>query len=483
MDTAKKTQVKRRPVIRIIAAVLAVIMVSSIVLDQLSRVTLVADRYEEKGSRVAARELLKDDEYASASRLEQMTQFTRNMLSGKHTMEDLDLGVQISIAQKNYEDAITLSHRMLDGFEGTDADLGRIYLRLGYLYVMTRDADNALKYLDEGINLTPTAEAYLTRAQVYLDRGDTEAAVADADTSRSMMSDPGDLLPDMVNVYEAAGRFDQAAEMYTQLIDRTGENEYLLNRAYCLTNLGRMQEAAEDRDRYEQAGGKELGSADVMIGIGWMRAKEYALADDCFVRAIDENYADPESLYYYVVLCAYVTANYERVGTYGDRLIEKLRQGAEGKTADVTVEKSTGRLNIALVKMDNASLYLMTGASHLHNGNYDRATECLTDCLAEDPTVYYANYLRGTSLLAAHRYGEAIPDFDAAIAAGEETERSYFSRAVCKAQTGDTAGATEDYDWVVLHGEDETLFEEASRQIMQLLNGSGSAEETEISGT
>lgn len=483
METAKKTN-RFSLWIRIIAAVLAVaLLVSGIGLLQLSGVTLVADHYEEKGSRVAARELLRDDEYANASRWEQMTAFARNMLSGQHSQEDLELGVQISIAQASYDDAIALSHRILEGFEGDDQELGRIYLRLGYLYVMKKDADNALKYLDEGILITPTPEAYLTRAQVYLDRGDMDAALADADICRSMLDDPGSLLPDMVNVYEAAGRFNQAAEMYTQLIERTGENEYLLNRAYCLTNLGRLQEAEADRDRYAQAGGKELGSADVMLGIGWMRAKEYAAADDCFVRAIDENYADPESLYYYVVLCAYVTGNFERVCTYGDQLIDRIRQGSESGTADITVERTTGRLNIALVKMDSASLYLMTGASHIRTGNYERATDCLTSCLAEDRTVYYANYLRGTSLLALDRYEEAIADFDAAIAANEETERSYFSRAVCKAQTGDTDGAIEDYEWVVLHGKDETLFAEAGLQIRELLNGTDSTENTEISGS
>ena len=133
--------------------------------------------------------------------------------------------------------------------------------------------------------------------------------------------------------------------------------------------------------------------------------------------------------------------------------------------------------------MDSASLYLMTGASHIRTGNYERATDCLTSCLAEDRTVYYANYLRGTSLLALDRYEEAIADFDAAIAANEETERSYFSRAVCKAQTGDTDGAIEDYEWVVLHGKDETLFAEAGLQIRELLNGTDSTENTEISGS
>ena len=476
MDTAKKKAVKRSPLIRITAAVLAVIMISSVILYNRSGVTLREDTYEEKGNRVAARELLKDDKYANASRLEQMSAFARNLLSGKRTQEDLELGVEISIAQANYTDAISLTGRMLEEFEGTDQELGKLYLRLGYLYVMTKDADSALKWLNEGIHLAPTAEAYLTRAQVYLDRDNLEAAVTDANVSLAMAGDSIELIPNTVNIFEAAGQYEKAVELYAKLVDRTGGTEYLVNRAWCLSSLGRLEEASEDRDRYEREGGKELGSTDVMLGIGWMRAKDYAKADDCFVRAISENYADPESLYYYVVLCSYVTRNFERVCTYGDILIDKIREGTEGGTADVALEKSTGKLNITLVKMDRASVYLMTGASHLQTAGYGQAESCLTACLAEDPSAVYAYYLRGISRMAAGKYTEAITDFDAAIAADEETERSRYSRAVCRMETGDRDGAVEDYDWVVLYGTDESLVDEAGTQMLRLLNEQEEAE-------
>ncbi len=479
MSTVQDRTPRRSPLIRITAAVLAVIMLLSAALYERSGVRLNSSQFEEKGNRVAAQELLRDDDYANASRLEQMTAFARNLLSGQHTQEDLELGIQISIAQANYEDAIGLTQKLLEGFDGDSAELGRQYLRLGYLYVMTKDHDSALKYLDKGIAHAPTAEAYLTRAQVYLEKGDMEAALADTDLSLQLAENPETLYPDMVNIFEAAGEFSRAAEIYTNLIARPDGSEYLLNRAYCYTNLGRMEEASADRDAYAAAGGTELGQADVMLGIGWMRAKDYVQADDCFVRAIDGNYSDPESLYYYVVLCAYVTGNYERVCIYGDQLAERIRGGAESGTADVSVVRATGRLNVSLVKMDTPSLYLMTGASHLYRAQYDQAAEYMTLCLETDSSMAYANYLRGTCRLAEEKYAEAIPDFDTAIAAEAETEKSYFARAICRTKTGDREGALADYDWVVLHGKDPDLFTEASRQIQTLLNDSGSTEDNE----
>lgn len=477
METAKKST-RFSPLVRITAAVLAVIMLSGILIYQRSGVTLNAYGFEDKGNRIAARELLRDDEYANASRVEQMTAFAKNLLSGKHSFEDLELGVQISIAHANYDDAIALSGQMLEIYEGDDTGLGRIYLRLGYLYVMKNDPEKALKWLDEGIAITPTAEAYLTRAQVQLSLNDRDAALRDAAVFLNTADDPDDLLPELVNIYEATGEYETAVSYYSKLIGRAGGDEYLLNRAFCLTNLGRMDEATSDRDRYAESGGKELGSADVMLGIGWMRAKDYAKADDCFIRAIDEQYADPESLYYYVVLCAYVTANYERACSYGDQLIARIRSGEEGRTADVAVESSTGRLNVSLVKTDAASLYLMNGASHLYMGNYSQAADSLTACLDTDPSVTYAFYLRGISRLAAEQYSDAIPDFDAAIAAGEETEKSYYSRAVCRMKTDDRQGALDDFGWVVLHGTEEVLFQEASRQMAILMTESDSQDNT-----
>ena len=468
---------------RIIAAVLAGIMILSTVLYSISQVSLNVENYLEKDYRIAARELLKENTYADASRLAQMTSFARDLLSGRHSFEDVELGVQISVSQGKFDEAIALTEKSISLYEGEDETKGRLYLRLGYLYVMQNDPENAYYWLNKGIDLAPSPEAYLTRAQVELDMGDTEMAMMDAAVYQKATGDSGELLADMVNIYEAAGEFEKAAGMYTLLIDATGNSEYYLNRAYCYTNLGRMAEAAEDRDRYAAAGGAETGNADVMLGLGWMRVKDYVKADDCFVRAIDENYADPESLYYYVVLCSYMTKNYGRVCTYGDRLVDRIRGGSDTQ-AEISVEKRTGRLNVSLVKIDLASVYQMSGASHVIMGNYETAAERLTACLAENPGEAYANYLRGVARMALGQLGEAEEDFTAAIEANVETERSYYSRAACRAELGNTEGAIADFEWVVQNGQDADLFRDAANQIIRLNAAGTETEETpETEGT
>ena len=163
-----------------------------------------------------------------------------------------------------------------------------------------------------------------------------------------------------------------------------------------------------------------------------------------------------------MVLCAYVTENYERACEYGDALIEQIIGGKAAGTASFRLENTTGKLSVALAEIDKASLCLMTGASHVRMGDYDQAVDSLTACLAQDENAAYANYLRGSCLLAAEKYEEAIPDFDAAIAAGEEVEKSRYSRGICRMQLGDAQGAAEDLEWVIAHGGDASLREEAA---------------------
>ena len=123
-----------------------------------------------------------------------------------------------------------------------------------------------------------------------------------------------------------------------------------------------------------------------------------------------------------------------------------------------------------MAETDLSSLCLMTGAAHVQLGDFDSAIDSLTACLKTDGSTVFANYLRGSCLLAAGRYEEALADFDAAIAANEEIEKSRYGRGICRMQTGDREGAMEDFDWVMLNGEDDELFEATYQMMQQLLN-------------
>ena len=479
--TEQAKEGRRGILIRVTAAVLAVVMLGGVVLYRQTEIAIDPEASENKAFRLAARQLLAENDYANTSRLERMSRFYRNLFSARRSAAEYEAAGQIAAAGGDYREAVSLTARAVELFEGSDREAAALYLRMGYLHVMEGEYAEALRWLDLGIGLNGSPEARLTRAQVLINLGQTEKALEDAEAYLAQAPDAEENLGDLINVFESAGEYETAIRFYDRLIGTTGKTEYCLNRACCHTSLGEMEQAEADRDRYDRGGGAETAAADVMLGIGWMRKEEYGKAGDRFIRAIDEGYADPWSLYYYVVLCAYVSRDFARVCEYGDRLVDRINRGEETGNADVGMEETTGKLKVTLVRTDPASLCLMTGAAHVQTGDFDRAEQSLTACLNRNENEGYAHYLRGSCLLAAERYSEALADFNAALAAGEETEKSRYSRGICRMQLGDDRGAMEDFDWVLLHGTDEELFQESSVLLARLMNqgeadGSGSAE-------
>ena len=458
---------------RVIAALLVAALLAGIVIYRQAEIAVNPEPMENKAVRLAAKTLLEENDYANASRLDRMTEITRNIFRGRNRFEDVEKAAQIAAAQANYTDAIALTGKAIDLFEGSDEKAAELYFRMGYLHVMQNEFAEARKWLDLGLELEDSCEAKLVRAQVLLNLGETEEARKDVTDYLQTAPNAEANLADLINVYEASGDYDTAVQLYTRLIDDSGKTEYLLNRAYCYTGLSRLEKASADRDAYAAAGGKEIAAADVMLGISLMRGGAYEQAGDHFILALDEQYSDPRSLYYYIVLCSYVSRNFEQACTYGDQLIEQINKGESEGIATMNVEKTTGKLQVSLAQLDLSSLCLMTGASHVQTGTFDQAVESLTECLKQNEGVVYANYLRGTCLLAAEKYEEALADFDAAIAAGEEVEKSRYARGVCRMQLGDREGAMEDFDWVILNGKDEELFAEAASLLDSLMQSEG----------
>lgn len=260
---------------RIVAAMLVFVMVAGLLLYQQTEIILTADGFSNKSVHLAALQLLKNDPYANASRLERMSLFARNLLGGERTYKDYDSAVQIAIAQARYDEALAFNEKALASYDGDEEGAAVLYLRMGYLYAIQEQYEKAQEWLDLGIAVLPLAEAVLTRAQVRLNLNDADGALADVNACLDAVGDSVELLPDLINVVEASGQYERAANLWSRLIDAEGGADYLLHRAHCYFQLGRMADAEADAALYEQAGGTELGQANAMLGMGFMRAGEY----------------------------------------------------------------------------------------------------------------------------------------------------------------------------------------------------------------
>lgn len=460
----KKT---RRLFLRIIAILVVVSMIPGIVVFQQTGISLDATLAANRSVRLAARQLLQNDPYANRSRIERMSDFAKSLLLGTRSYEDYELAIEIAIAQARYDEALAFQEKALEIFEGSEEEAAEQYLRMGYLCVLLGEYEKAQNWLTLGIAVTPYVEAVLTRAQVRLNLGDTEGAVKDVDACYEAVGDSTALLPELVNVYEAAGAYETAAGLWTRVLENGGDTAYLLDRAYCYVELGRLEEAEADAARYLEAHPENSAIAQTMLGMGFLRAGDYARANRYFALAISGENSDPASLYYYVVLCAHLTADHARACEYGEKLIERVRRGEDPGAAQLSVEDVTGKVRVELKPVDYAQLCQLTGASHMMLGNYARAAEVLTLSL-EAKEDGYVRYLRGASLLAEKRFGEALEDFTAAEQAGAEREKSRYSAGVCHMALGETEKALSDFDWVTQNGQDASLREEAALQTRRL---------------
>ena len=474
---ARTKQRTYRLSMRIIAVLIVVSMIPGILVFQQTGVNRNATEEANRSVRLAARQLLKEDAYANRSRVERMSDFARNLLGGKRTFEDYDLAIQIAIAQARYDEALAFQEKALAEFEGSEKEEAGQYLRAGYLCVLLGEYERALNWLDLGITVTPYVEAVLTRAQVRLNLGDTEGAVRDATACLTANGDISSLLTELVNIYEAAGEFATAARLWTEILDGGGSTDGLLDRAYCYVELGRMTEAEADVSGYLETHPENRAVADTMLGMGFLRTGDYAKANGYFAQALDGGESDPGSLYYYLVLCAYLTGDYERACEYGEKLAERVRKGEAAGTARMSVEDVTGKIRVELIPLDLRHLYQMTGASYMMRSDYARATEMLTLSLeqADDP---YVRYLRGSSLLAEQRWAEALVDFAAAEQGGESPEKCRYSAGVCRMQMGNTEEAIAAFAWVAENGQDGDLRAEAARQAERLRTESAENAET-----
>ncbi len=479
-ETIRLKTKNRRLFERIIAILLICAMIPGLVIYPQTGVNRAATRDDNRSIRLAARQLLRDDPYANRSRIGRMSDFARNLLGGKRSFEDLELAVQISIAQGRYEEALAFQEKAMESFSGSDAESGQMYLKTGYLCVLVGEYEKALNWLNLGIRLQPGAEAILTRAQVRLNLHDTEGAIRDVDTSRRLAADPTELIPDMVNIYEAAGAYETALQLLSRVIDENRGTQYLLDRIYCLVQLDRMEEAETSADRYLAIHGGNAATTCTMLATGFLRRGDYKKADAYYARAMSGGESDPYSLYYYVVLCAYLTGDYARAAEYGEALIGRMQGGGETGMAQLSVEDVTGKVRVDLKPVDFAQLCRMTGASRLMTKDYDAANRALTLSLEEkeDP---YVRYLRGSSLLAQERFREALADLEDARKGGAEEAGCRYAEGICRMQLGETSAALSDFSWVREHAPDEALREEAARQMEAL--EAGKEKTTSNSGT
>ena len=110
------------------------------------------------------------------------------------------------------------------------------------------------------------------------------------------------------------------------------------------------------------------------------------------------------------------------------------------------VARCTKAAELAELNSGRAAALSNRSVLNFQRADYNAAIADSTAALKIDGRLVEAVVNRGAALLALHRAGEAVADFDRALAmAPVHAEKIYFNRAMAREDTGDLKGAYADY--------------------------------------
>ena len=308
-----------------------------------------------------------------------------------------------------------------------------MYLRLGSLYALSGESDEAIRSFDRTLELAPDmADAYLLRAQMHSILKNTEASLADVRRYDELAGENPALSPTVGALYESAGDYEGAAAAYTVGIERaeTPDPELLASRARCYLLLGKMDEAQRDMLRFFSEGGTDPnGERSIMLGICQMEDGDYEKALQSFHKGMEAGYGQTALIYSQCVLCAYIIGDYATVIADGEKALAALERDGEPETVSPLVSGEE--------LMTAEELHHWIGLARMAGEDFAGAREeflQIADMAAAPEGVLYYLGLCSASL---GENKEAVDYYTKSIEKEEMTSLCYYNRGVSYLQMED----------------------------------------------
>ncbi len=440
MDNEKESTNRYRPLMRILAVVLTVCILLSTYLSIMTQVRYEQIQYVNTILELASNITAENTGYLTASRVDRAITFLKTLIRKPHTYEQFEQFASLYIAREDYANAIDYMQKGLDVYNPDDVQgVAQLNLRIGCLYVLTVKYKEAISYFDEAIRLMPDlADAYVLRAQMTYELGDTEGAIADMNRYAELSGDSPAIQSSLGLLYESIGDLTHAHECYTVAIDtqETPDADLYYSRARCCTLLEDTEGACRDLEQYFTLGGTdEDGSAAAMLCYYRGSGGDYAGALEMGDRAIKKGYSDPASVYSQCVLYAYCAEDY---------------------TAAVGYARSAIELGI-----NDAEMYQWAAVCEMSLGEYDTAAKDFQSAMLANPRLTDARYNLAVCLMAQEKYVEAKYWYTASIDAQENITASLYARGVCCFMTDDEVNGTADLLEVIERNDDDEIVAEA----------------------
>ncbi len=404
---------KKRMWLRILAVILAAVMLLSLFVLDAVRIKLRRDATTATTS-AAADALAEDSEYINASTSERLSEWLSTVLSSPESFEDYYQIATILIAQGEYRRAlvnINESIRLYDGSERTIWD--ELYMKQGGLYAMLGEyaaMEESFTHVTAESDYYP--QALLLIAQAAIETGETDKAIQNLEAYVGYMPAATDMLLALGQLYVVKEEYESAADAY-----------------------GRAMEG------YDDAG----GTLHFLRGSCYMEIQEYALAYSDFQEALARGYEDASLCAAQCSLCSFLCGEYALCLEYGEDALEQPS---------------------AEVSLPDLKYYM--GISAMTLEEYETAADYLTAVTELDETRHDAAYYIAVCSMALGDYRGAIERLTALIEQGYDLTYCYYNRAVCYIERGSYGLARGDLKMVVELNENEELVTTAKELLRKL---------------
>lgn len=418
--------------LRLLAGVLAVVLLGELFLYQLSSIRFTWESYQATRFAELARYLDINDEYMNRSRLNRMADVLDSLIAPS-TFDDFSILASRAIAQEDYAAAVEYLEKALDLFEGSEEELAALCLRLGCLYGFLDDWATAQGQFQRSVELVEeNPDGWLLLAEAALQGDDFETAAHALDIYRTYAPLSASQLATLASMKVSLGDGDAAVSLCTEALalPDAEPSELLYTRAQGWLLLGDLEQAKADVEAC-LALPQSAVDARVLKALCTTADGEYAEALELYMEIIQEGNRDA-ALLEQAAQCSYLAEDFPRM--------QEISQAA--LDAD---------------PVGNLPFTQWLGIAQLQQEAFQEAESSFTTFLNRYPQMAQVNYLRGLARISQEDFEGAAADFTAAIQADTMVDECLYNRAICSLQLEDTDSAAADLQEILTRGENEEV--------------------------
>jgi len=445
---------------RLLAAFMALVLIAAMFLGYAAQIRFGQLQYVGTVLEHAASVTADNTEYLSESTLKRAWNILRYAVGKPKTYDEFEMYASLAIARQDYAGAIPYMQGCIDQYPGgSPREEAVLHMRLGSLYALSDDVENAITSFGRAIETEPAlADAYLLRAQMLSLAGRQEAVVADIRSYDALVGDNPAIRVAVGGLYESAGEYESAAACYTLGLEQSGgtDPELLAARGRCLVLTENLGAARQDFIDFFANGGQDpTGEYNLMLGLCRMEAEEYQQALNSFHNALNAGYAQQALVYSQCVLCAYIIGDYETVITDGEKALEALNQPSQqepdtpaivdGRMSKEELHHWIGLARMAgedfegakaefmmiedLAKAPEGVLYYL-GLCSASLGENEEAISHYTNSIEQQQMISLCMYNRGVSYLQLEKLEEGLTDLITVLQRNDDADATAAAAAL-----------------------------------------------------